>query len=71
MRKEYDFSKMKGSKNPYASKRKVVGINLSHEVIDYFKALAQKNGIPYQTLIQLYLLDCVRNRKKPKLDWAA
>jgi predicted DNA binding CopG/RHH family protein len=71
MKKEYDFAKMKATKNPYATKKKAVGINLSHEVIDYFKAMAEQSGIPYQTLIQLYLLDCVKNKKKPKFDWAA
>lgn len=62
---------MKGTKNPYANKKKAVGINLSVEVIDYFKKLADQNGVPYQTLIHLYLLDCVKNKKKPKFDWAA
>ena len=71
MKKEYDFSKMKATKNPYASKRKAVGINLSQEVIEYFKTLSVHNGIPYQTLINLYLLDCVKSKKKPKFDWAA
>jgi predicted DNA binding CopG/RHH family protein len=71
MKKEYNFSKMKGAKNPYASKKKAVGINLSHEVIDYFKTISKDSGIPYQTLIDLYLLDCVKNTKKPKFDWAA
>ncbi len=71
MKKEYDFSKMKGVENPYASKKKAVGINLSDEVIDYFKKLSDEVGMPYQTLIDLYLKDCVKNKKKPKLDWAA
>ncbi len=71
MKKEYDFSKMKGKKNPYASKKKAVGINLSSEVIDYFKGLSKESGVPYQTLIDLYLRDCVKNKKKPKFDWAA
>lgn len=71
MRKEYDFSKMKAIKNPYASKKKAVGINLSHEVIDYFKKLSGDTGVAYQVLIDLYLLDCVKNKKKPKFNWAA
>ena len=71
MKKEYDFSKMKAVKNPYASKKKAVGINLSHEVIDYFKKLSYQSRIPYQMLIDLYLLDCVRHKRKPKFDWAA
>ena len=71
MKKEYDFSKMKAVKNPYASKKKAVGINLSAEVIDYFKGLSKEAGIPYQILIDLYLRDCVKSKKKPKFEWAA
>ena len=71
MKKEYDFAKMKEVRNPYLSKKKAVGINLSPEVIDYFKKMAEKSGISYQKLIDLYLLDCVRRRKKPSLKWAA
>ena len=71
MKKEYNFSKMKASKNPYVSKKKAVGINLSYPVIDYFKKLSHESGIPYQTLIDLYLLDCVKQKKRPKFAWAA
>lgn len=71
MKKEYDFSKMKEVTNPYVGRKKAVGINLSHEVIDYFKKIAEKTGIPYQKLIDLYLLDCARHRKKLFLKWAA
>jgi predicted DNA binding CopG/RHH family protein len=71
MKKEYNFSKMKAVKNPYAAKKKAVGINLSHKVIDYFKDISKESGIPYQTLIDLYLLDCVMKKRKPKFDWAA
>lgn len=62
---------MKAKKNPYASKKKAVGINLSADVIDYFKGLSKESGIPYQTLIDLYLRDCMKNKKKPNFDWAA
>ena len=61
--------KLKELKNPYAGKKKAVGINLSHQVIDYFKKLAEDTGISYQKLIDLYLLDCVKHRRKPKLKW--
>jgi predicted DNA binding CopG/RHH family protein len=57
MRKEYDFSKMKQLENPFAGKTFVVSANLNPELIDYFKALASATGIPYQELIELYLLD--------------
>lgn len=71
MKKEYNFSKMKEVPNPYPGKKKAVGINLSPEVIDYFKKIAQKSKIPYQKLIDLYLLDCAKSRKKLILKWAA
>ena len=51
MKKEYDFSKMKAVRNPYAAKKKAVGINLSYEVIDYFKKLSTDTGVAYQVLI--------------------
>jgi predicted DNA binding CopG/RHH family protein len=63
---------MKEVKNPYPKKpKKMVGINLSPAVIDYFKKLADDSGIPYQKLIDLYLLDCVAHRKKLSLKWVA
>lgn len=71
MKKEYDFSKMHGEKNPYAGKKVAVGIGLHHEVIDYFKKLSIEVGIPYQNLINLYLMDCVKQKKRPKLNWTA
>jgi uncharacterized protein (DUF4415 family) len=70
MRKEYDFSKMKGRRNPYAAKlKKQVTIRLGIDVIAYFKELAKETGIPYQNLINLYLRDCVVSGKKPVLNW--
>lgn len=70
MKKEYDFSKMKGRKNPYAKKlKKQITIRLGVDVIDYFKDLARETGIPYQNLINLYLRECVVEGKKPFLNW--
>ena len=70
MKKEYDFSKMKGRKNPFASKlKRQVTIRMSDDVIGYFKELAEETGIPYQSLINLYLRDCVANNRKPDLNW--
>jgi predicted DNA binding CopG/RHH family protein len=71
MRKEYDFCKLKELKNPYARKKKAVGINLSPDVVDYFKRLAEETELPYQKLIDLYLLDCARKRKKLTMKWVA
>lgn len=71
MKKEYNFKKMKEIPNHFPQKKRAVGINLSPEVIDYFKGLAGETGIPYQKLIDLYLIDCVKNNKRPKIKWAA
>ena len=68
MRKEYDFSQ--GRKNPYAKKLKQqVTINLNTETVDYFKALSSTSGIPYQSLINLYLTDCATHKKELHLSW--
>lgn len=65
MKKEYSFDKMKEIENPYPSeKKKAVGRNLSPSVINYFKKLSNETGVSYQKLIDLYLLDCVKNKKK-------
>ena len=72
MKKEYDFSKMKEVPNPYRGKAKTsVGINLSPEVIDYFKAMSDETGVPYQRLIYMYLLDCVKKKRRLRMEWAA
>jgi predicted DNA binding CopG/RHH family protein len=71
MKKEYDFSRLRELKNPYRGKKKAVGINLSPEVLDYFKGLAQETGVPYQKLIDFYLLDCAKKRKKLAMKWVA
>jgi uncharacterized protein (DUF4415 family) len=68
MRKNYDFSKAK--KNPYAKLlKKQVTIRLDEQTLDYFRSLSAELGIPYQTLINLYLRDCAASRKKLSLNW--
>ncbi len=70
MKKEYDFSKMKSRKNPYASKlKRQVTIRMSGNIIAYFKEMAEETGIPYQSLINLYLSDCVSQNRKPDSSW--
>ena len=72
MKAEYDLSKMKSQKNPYAKQlKKPVTIRLSEDVIVYFKTMAEENDIPYQSLINLYLRDCAAERRKLDLSWAA
>lgn len=68
MRKSYDFSK--GKKNPYANRvKKQVTIRLDEGTIAYFKDLAEEVGIPYQTLINLYLRDCAATSRRLALKW--
>ena len=69
MKAEYDFSTMKSRKNPYAAKlKRQVTIRMSNDIIGYFKELAEDTGIPYQSLINLYLRDCVAHNRKPNLS---
>ena len=68
MKEEYDFSNAR--KNPYAKKlKKQITINIDVDTIDYFKAQSDDSGIPYQTLINLYLADCAANKKKLQMTW--
>jgi uncharacterized protein (DUF4415 family) len=68
MRKEYDFSNAK--KNPYAAQlKKQITIRLDGEAIDYFKSISEGVGIPYQSLINLYLRDCAATRRKLNMNW--
>ena len=68
MRKQYHFSK--GKRNPYARRLKEqVTIRLEHDTIAYFKDLADELGVPYQTLINLYLRECASSRKRLALTW--
>lgn len=72
MRKEYDFSEMKGRKNPYAKRlKKQVTIRMGVDIIEYFKRMAEDTGIPYQNLINLYLRDCVQSGRKISIEWAS
>ena len=71
MRKEYDFARMRGRKNPYAKwLKKQITIRMGVDIIDYFKGLAEESGIPYQNLINLYLRDCVHSHRKISIKWA-
>ena len=59
MKAEYDLSKMKSRRNPYAKRlKKQITLRLDPDVIEYFKRKSEEKGIPYQTLINLYLQDC-------------
>lgn len=70
MKPEYDLSKMKSRRNPYASKlKKSVTMRLSEDVVAYFKSMAADAGVPYQSLINLYLRDCVAQHRQVQIAW--
>jgi uncharacterized protein (DUF4415 family) len=70
MKKEYDLSKYKSRKNPYAKMlKKQISIRLEPDTIEYFKLLSERTGIAYQNLMNMYLTDCAQKNKKLKLDW--
>ncbi len=70
MRAHYDFSKMKGRKNPYIKHLKQpVTMRLDCNTVSYFKAMSEETGIPYQSLINLYLRDCAVHHRKLHMTW--
>ena len=70
MKAQYDLSKMMSRLNPYASKlKKSVTMRLSEDVVDYFKSMATEAGVPYQSLINLYLRDCLAQNRKVQIKW--
>lgn len=70
MLEEYDIDNLNPRPNPYAKElKKQVTIKMSPSVIEYFKGEAAEKGIPYQTLINLYLMDCVKTNKKLDMSW--
>ncbi len=70
MREEYDIENLNPRKNPYAKRlKRQVTINLDNNIVEYFKKLSESNGIPYQTLINLYLIDCVNKKRSIDISW--
>lgn len=70
MRKEYDFQNLNSRKNPYASQlKRQITINIDGSTIDYFKAQSEETGLPYQTLINLYLRDCAVSGRRLHMSW--
>lgn len=68
MREEYDFSH--AAKNPYAKKlKKQITINIDTNTIGFFKSQALETGIPYQTLINLYLSECASQKRQLNISW--
>lgn len=70
MRDEYDIMSLNPRKNPYTKRlRRQITININNETVAYFKAQSEEVGIPYQTLINLYLSDCAAHGRKLNLSW--
>ena len=70
MKKEYNIEELNPRKNPYSNRpKKQVTINIDSDTIEYFKTQSEKSGLPYQTLINLYLADCATKKRKLDLSW--
>ena len=71
MREEYDIKSLNPRKNPYSNRlKKQVTINIDSDTVDYFKKLSDVTGLPYQTLINLYLTDCAKNNRQLNISWS-
>ena len=70
MKKQHDFSQAR--KNPYARRlKKQITLRIDRPTIEYFRSLSESTGIPYQTLINLYLRECAAQRRKLSMEWRA
>lgn len=70
MKEEYDIENLNPRRNPYVKRlKKQITINIDNDTVDFFKAQSEESGIPYQTLINLYLSDCAKNKKKLQMSW--
>jgi predicted DNA binding CopG/RHH family protein len=49
--------------------KKQITIRLDEDSIGYFKGISEQVGIPYQSLINLYLRDCAAHNRKLNLRW--
>jgi predicted DNA binding CopG/RHH family protein len=68
MKKQYDFSKARP--NPYAKRlKKQITLRLDQPTLTYFKNMGERLGMPYQTLINMYLRDCAEHRKELRVQW--
>ncbi|MCM1009047.1 MAG: BrnA antitoxin family protein [Ruminococcus flavefaciens] len=71
MRDEYDIEALNPRKNPYSKRvKKQITINIDDDTISFFKNLSDNTGLPYQTLINLYLSDCAKNNRQLNISWS-
>lgn len=70
MREEYDIKNLNSRKNPYVKAvKRPITINLDENVVSYFKKESETVGVPYQTLINLYLRDCMAQGRHLDMAW--
>ena len=70
MREEYDIKNLNPRRNPYSNRlKKPITINVNIDTIDFFKEKSIQSGIPYQTLINLYLTDCAKKNRELAIEW--
>ena len=70
MREEYDIKNLNPRKNPYSNRlKRPITTNVNNDTIDYFKKKSVQSGIPYQTLINLYLTDCAEKKRELTIEW--
>ncbi|MDR0519689.1 MAG: BrnA antitoxin family protein [Clostridiales Family XIII bacterium] len=68
MREEYNFSHARRGRLAGSGKQQIT-IRIAADAIKYFKELSVQTGVPYQTLMNFYLLDCAKKKKRPELSW--
>ena len=72
MKEEYDLSKMKSRPNRFAKQlKKQITLRIRPDVISYFREMSEETGIPYQSLINMYLEDCVQSHRKLNVNWVS
>ena len=70
MRRHYDFSTLKGRRNPFAKRlKKQISIRIGIDTLEYFKNMSRETGVPYQNLIDSYLADCADKNRKLRMKW--
>lgn len=70
MREHYNFSKMKGRRNPYGKRlKRQITIRIGTDALEYFKGMSEETGVPYQNLIDSYLADCAQQNRKLQTKW--
>lgn len=71
MKKELDFSKGKINKKPLVNPKKsrvLTSIRLDGTVFQWFMAESERTGIPYQTLINSYLMQAIESPSPKELE---